>query len=72
MTRLFVGATREKVIEDLVRQINIHFRTFGGGRGSEFNPIAEALKDKPPSFAAGVDVRDVVEFVMNAIDPTKG
>ena len=40
------------------------FRSFGGGKGSNNNPIAEALKDKPFQFAAGVDIREVVKFVI--------
>lgn len=44
--------------------VAVKFRTFGGGRGSQWNPIAEALKDHEPEFAAGVSVREVVEFVL--------
>lgn len=41
------------------------FSCFGGGTRSVWgNPIADALKDKAPSFAMGVDVRAVVEFVI--------
>ena len=50
-------------IEDVVKQVGNSFPTFGGGRGSEWNPVAEALKNKPTVFAAGVDVKSVVEFV---------
>jgi hypothetical protein len=50
--------------DELVDLVAKSFPTFGGGRGSEWNPIAEALKDREPSFAAGVDVRAVVEFVL--------
>ena len=39
------------------------FPTFGGGKGSDFNPIAAALKDKPLQFAAGVDVLSVIMFI---------
>lgn len=52
--------------EQIVKAITENFRTFGGGNGSSFNPIAEALKDLSPQFAAGVDINDVVEFVLMA------
>jgi hypothetical protein len=42
------------------------FRTFGGGQGSDDNPLAAALKDNPLMFAAGVDVAQVVTFVIDA------
>jgi len=51
---------------DLLAQVGKRFRTFGGGRGSEANPLAEALKDQAPMFAAGVDVGEVVNFVVAA------
>ncbi len=51
-------------IEQIVEAVPSKFRTFGGGRTSEWNPLAAALKDMPLQFAAGVDVRDVVEFVV--------
>jgi pilus assembly protein TadC len=50
----------------IVQTIGERFRTFGGGRGSEFNPLAQALKDQRLQFAAGVDVEDVVATVAAA------
>lgn len=48
----------------LVEMVSRSFRSFGGGAGSESsNPIAQALKDSAPQFAAGVDIRGVVQFV---------
>jgi len=44
------------------------FRCFGGGKGSQWNPVAEALKNRSPQFAAGVDVKDVVAFVMQELE----
>lgn len=49
----------------IVAAVSSRFRTFGGGRGSDMNPVADALKDEEPMFAAGVDVRDVVRFVLS-------
>jgi hypothetical protein len=43
-------------------------RTFGGGGVSEGNPIAAALADRPPMFAAGVDVGEVVDLVVGALN----
>lgn len=40
------------------------FPSFGGGKdGGGYNPLADALKDKNPMFAAGVDIRAVVAFI---------
>ena len=48
------------------------FRSFGGGQGSTWgNPIAEALRDAAPQFAAGVDIGDVVGFVLHNYQPTR-
>lgn len=68
MTKKSEQQKHDEKIADIVQRVGVQFRTFGGGRTSEFNPIAAALKDKPPMFAAGVDVRDVVEFVVGAYD----
>lgn len=55
----------------LVAAVAKRFRTFGGDRDPGNNPIAHAEKGKPPTFAAGVDVAaagvdvaDVVAFVL--------
>lgn len=40
------------------------FRSFGGGDATPDNPIAAALADRPPCFAACVDISDVVQFVL--------
>lgn len=50
--------------DEIVAAVGQNFRTFGGGRDSSTNPLAHALKDQPLQFAAGVDVRDVVQFVL--------
>jgi len=54
----------KRVIEEIVKAIPAEFNTFGGGRGSNWNPLADALKDKPLQFAAGVNVKEVVQFVL--------
>lgn len=51
--------------QDIVAIISAEFRTFGGGQGSSYNPIAAALQDSPPQFAAGVSVEDVVNRVIS-------
>lgn len=50
--------------KDITAKVGANFSTFGGGRGSQYNPLAEMLKDKPLLFAAGVPVEDVVRFVI--------
>ncbi|TXH42496.1 MAG: hypothetical protein E6Q97_35660 [Desulfurellales bacterium] len=57
--------------EYLVGFVASRTRTFGGGRGSRHNPIAEALKDTPLQFAAGVDVGEVVDLVLQGIKEAK-
>lgn len=59
------GVTDDKMLE-LVAEIGVKFKTFGGGVdvGGEFNPLIGMLKDRPLMFAMGVDVADVVRFVL--------
>lgn len=52
-------------LHEIMAEIGVRFRTFGGGVASEWNPISAALKDRPLQFAAGVDVADVVRLVVN-------
>lgn len=61
--------TAQEMVEEIMAEIPKHFRTFGGGRdvSDSNNPIAHALKDQPLQFAAGVDVRDVVETVAGMV-----
>ncbi|MDP3697850.1 MAG: hypothetical protein Q8R55_07655 [Candidatus Taylorbacteria bacterium] len=59
----------ERKIQKIVAAVAKNYRVFGGGTGSEFNPITEALKNESPQFAAGVNVEAVVRFVVrNAED----
>lgn len=51
--------------EDITTIIASEFRCFGGGNVSYGNPISMALRDQPPQFAAGVDVQDVVNRVID-------
>lgn len=55
---------KQKDIEEIAGHVAAAFRTFGGGKVTFGNPISHALRDEPPAFAAGVSVRDVVEFVL--------
>ena len=48
---------RKKLIDFVARA----FPSFGGGRTSDSNPVAMALKDKPPMFVAGQDISEVVK-----------
>jgi hypothetical protein len=51
--------------EEITKRIPKRFRCFGGGHISDVgNPISHALKDSPLQFALGVDVADVVAFVL--------
>lgn len=51
-------------IDEITKAVAENFRSFGGGKTSSYNPIANALSGQPPQFAAGVDIRQVVRFVL--------
>lgn len=53
-------------LDKIVAPIGDTFGTFGGGQCSNFNQLVNALKDQPLQFAADVDVKTVVRFVLNA------
>ncbi len=55
---------RDKELEEIVRALAAKFPSFGGGKDSDTNPIAHALKNRPAMFAAGVDIEKVVRFVL--------
>lgn len=57
--------------EDIVAIIAHEFRSFGGGKVSEWNPISIALKDSPPQFAAGVGIKEVSERVIELYEQVK-
>ncbi len=54
----------DPLVDEIVIAIGKHFRTFGGENVNKDNPISIAMKDRPSAFAAGVDVRSVVQFVV--------
>lgn len=55
-------------IDAITELVSQNFRCFGGKRDAKNepcpNPIAIAMQGKPPTFAAGVDVEQVVAFVL--------
>ena len=55
----------EHIANQLTESTWLAFPSFGGGRTSDYNPLVNAMKDKPPSFAAGVDIREVVLHIMS-------
>lgn len=54
-------------VDKITQIIGRKFRSFGGGQRSKFNPMVEALKDEPLQFAAGVDIKSVVEEVLKEV-----
>ena len=52
-------------IDRITENVGRTFRSFGGGQKDFDNPIAEALKDEPLQFAAGVHIKKVVEYVLS-------
>lgn len=53
-----------KKVDKITQFIGRNFRSFGGGQKCFNNPIAEALKNQPLQFAAGVDIKSVVKAVL--------
>ncbi len=64
MTAIEMAHSTDEIVDQVVAQ----FATFGTGAKTSVygNPIAIALARKPPTFALGVDIREVVEFVLSA------
>lgn len=57
--------SRESLQSKLTREVEDRFRTFGGNRADDdMNPLAGALSGRPPCFALGVDVGQVVTFIL--------
>ena len=55
-----------ETVDDIVWLVRHKFPSFGGGvcnRASN-NPIEHGLQDQPAMFALGVDIKDVVKFVL--------
>lgn len=42
-------------------------RCFGAGATSEWNPLTATLADRPAMFAAGVDVKEVVDIILREL-----
>lgn len=55
------------LVADVTNKCRANFRSFGDGRYDPTNPISAALADERPNFAAGVDIEEVVLFVINSI-----
>lgn len=64
-----IRKVKEDEINQIVADVAAEFRCFGQGSlpRIEGNSIAEASKDGEPQFATGVDVREVVEFVLSRL-----
>ncbi|MDX1535999.1 MAG: hypothetical protein R3346_04540 [Candidatus Spechtbacterales bacterium] len=54
----------ETEVTRITKEISSHFPSFGGGGTIIGNPIAAALQNSPPQFAAGVDIEEVVRLVL--------
>ena len=58
-------------LKELVDEIPKHFKCFGRDVYNAFpNPITNALKDEPTTFAMGVRVDEVVAFIASRIGIT--
>lgn len=59
---------KEEERQQIVVEIAAKFPCFGtGAKASDSNPLAEWTKDKKPNFALGVDVREVVDYVISRL-----
>jgi hypothetical protein len=68
-TVFHAGAPLETEQPGIVREIARRFRTFGGGEVRDAsNPISHWTKDEPITFAMGVNVADVVRFVIEQLN----
>lgn len=54
----------DNVVDEVTAEVISTFQTFGGGQVDDNSPIAKALAGRPPMFAMGVDVRNVVIMVI--------
>ena len=60
---------RRMYVADIVERVAEAFPSFGRGSARAWNnPVAAALEDKAPMFAMGVDIEQVVRFVLNCKD----
>ncbi len=52
-------------VQRIAVKVGVRFPCFGGGEiRTQNNPLAFALRNDPLQFAAGVDVTEVVKFVL--------
>ncbi len=56
----------EAEVEAIVSAVARKFRSFGGAKADTNNPISMAMEGRPAQFAAGVDIADVVAFILAA------
>lgn len=56
-----------ELLDRITTEAANNFRSFGAGSIAAGNQISRAMKDRSPIFAAGVDIREVVEFVVRCI-----
>lgn len=54
----------KKQVQSITENVRKNFRSFGGGYYTQGNPISVAIAEQKPQFAAGVDIEDVVRFVL--------
>ena len=59
---------KKEKLEDIIKSLQNRFPTFGGSkRDNDFNPLSIALENKPAMFAMGVDIKDVVKFILGEL-----
>ncbi len=56
----------KEVVARITQMAADSFRSFGGGKACPGSMMGDALKHKPPIFALGVDISEVVTMVLTA------
>ncbi len=56
----------KRLVSQIVPLVAARFRSFGGGRADSFwgNPLVAIRRDQPAQFAAGVNIADVVSYIL--------
>ena len=57
----------DELVTKLTEQVSAQFPCFVGGTVSSYDTLSIMLADKPPQFAAGVHVSNVVRFILERI-----
>lgn len=64
-----IKLNKDQTVDYIVAAVAANFPSFGGGQESAWgNPLSHILRDKPAQFAAGVDIKEVVKFIIKELE----